>query len=71
MVVAHERPDLESSRQDLIREMSVNKGLLSKLEDTLLRELSSATGGWLSMALPTRITIPSSCCRHTTNPDSV
>lgn len=44
VVVAHERPDLESSRQDLIREMSSNKGLLSKLEDTLLRELSSATG---------------------------
>lgn len=44
VVVAHERPDLESSRQDLIREMGANKGLLSKLEDTLLRELSSATG---------------------------
>jgi hypothetical protein len=44
VVVAHERPDLENSRQELICEMSGNKTLLSKLEDTLLRELSNATG---------------------------
>lgn len=44
VAVAHERPDLEASRQDLLREMSENNAMLSRLEDTLLRQLSSATG---------------------------
>ena len=44
VVVAHERPDLEEARRGLVQEMSENKALLKKLEDTLLRELSNATG---------------------------
>lgn len=44
VVVAHERPDLEAGRHALILEMADNRGLLARLEDTLLRELSSATG---------------------------
>lgn len=47
VVVAHERPDLEEARRGLVAEMSENKALLKQLEDTLLRELSAATGGWL------------------------
>lgn len=45
VVVAHERPDLEASRLELVADTSANKALLAKLEDTLLRELSNATGG--------------------------
>ena len=41
----HERPDLEAARESLVKEMSENKALLKNLEDTLLRELSNATGG--------------------------
>lgn len=44
VVVAHERPDLEASRLELVADTSANKALLAKLEDTLLRELSNATG---------------------------
>lgn len=44
VTVAHERPDLEAQRQGLVKEMGENKTLLKKLEDTLLRELSNATG---------------------------
>lgn len=44
VVVAHERPDLEAARVELIAAMGADKALLSRLEDTLLRELSSATG---------------------------
>jgi dynein heavy chain len=47
VVVAHERPDLEEARRGLVQEMSENKALLKKLEDTLLRELSNATGDQL------------------------
>ena len=42
--VKHERPDLEEARETLVKEMSENKALLKNLEDTLLRELSNATG---------------------------
>ena len=44
MQVKHERPDLEEARETLVKEMSENKALLKNLEDTLLRELSNATG---------------------------
>ena len=44
VVVGHERPDLEASRLELVASMSSNRALLAGLEDTLLRELSSATG---------------------------
>eukprot|EP00899_Mesostigma_viride_P018540 jgi/Mesvir1/26688/Mv20468-RA.1 len=47
VVVRHERPDLEEARENLVREMSENKSLLKTLEDTLLRELSNATGNIL------------------------
>ena len=39
-----ERPDLELQRESLVQETSVNKSLLKDLEDTLLMELSSASG---------------------------
>ncbi|MCO5597847.1 hypothetical protein L7F22_051931 [Adiantum nelumboides] len=45
--VKHERPDLEEQREVLIRDSSENKSLLKTLEDTLLRELSNATGNIL------------------------
>ncbi|KAL2608324.1 hypothetical protein R1flu_026897 [Riccia fluitans] len=45
--VAHERPDLEEQRETLVRDTSDNKALLKQLEDTLLRELSNATGNIL------------------------
>ena len=44
VTVAHERPDLEEQRETLVTEMSENKTLLKQLEDTLLKELSSAQG---------------------------
>ena len=44
VTVKHERPDLEAARESLVKEMSENKALLKNLEDTLLRELSNATG---------------------------
>jgi len=44
VVVAHERPDLAAARTELVAAMSSDKGQLAVLEDTLLRELSSATG---------------------------
>eukprot|EP00803_Ostreobium_quekettii_P011338 evm.model.scf_1312.1 EVM.evm.TU.scf_1312.1 scf_1312:839-40608(+) len=47
VTVRHERADLEEQREALITEMSENKNLLKALEDTLLRELSSATGNIL------------------------
>jgi dynein heavy chain len=47
VTVAHERPDLEAQRSKLVKEMSENKAMLKTLEDTLLRELSSATGNIL------------------------
>ncbi|EFJ08822.1 hypothetical protein SELMODRAFT_131043 [Selaginella moellendorffii] len=45
--VRHERPDLEEQREELVRDTSENKALLKQLEDTLLRELSNATGNIL------------------------
>ncbi|KAJ7569126.1 hypothetical protein O6H91_01G062100 [Diphasiastrum complanatum] len=45
--VRHERPDLEEQREELVRGTSQNKALLKQLEDTLLHELSSATGNIL------------------------
>eukprot|EP00898_Chlorokybus_atmophyticus_P006649 jgi/Chlat1/6986/Chrsp56S00523 len=47
VTVRNERLDLEESRENLVREMSDNKTLLKQLEDTLLRELSNATGNIL------------------------
>lgn len=44
VTVKHERPDLEEQRERLIIEMSDNKATLKQLEDTLLYELSNATG---------------------------
>ncbi|GMH41526.1 hypothetical protein BSKO_09436 [Bryopsis sp. KO-2023] len=47
VTVRHERSDLEEQREALVKEMSENKSLLKNLEDTLLRELSNATGNIL------------------------
>ncbi|MEW5308429.1 MAG: hypothetical protein WDW38_000392 [Sanguina aurantia] len=47
VTVKHERSDLEEARESLVVQMSGNKALLEQLEDTLLRELSSATGNIL------------------------
>ena len=47
VVVRHERPDLEEMRESLVTELSQNKILLKKCEDTLLRELAYATGNLL------------------------
>ncbi|KAF5830619.1 hypothetical protein DUNSADRAFT_14266 [Dunaliella salina] len=47
VTVKHERSDLEEARESLVKEMSDNKALLKNLEDTLLRELSNATGNIL------------------------
>ncbi|KAF8069431.1 DHC1 [Scenedesmus sp. PABB004] len=47
VTVAHERPDLEEARAGLVADMSTNKALLKRLEDTLLRELSAASGNIL------------------------
>lgn len=44
VTVRHERYDLEEQREALVKEMSENKTLLKDLEDTLLQELSNATG---------------------------
>jgi dynein heavy chain, axonemal len=44
VTVKHERPDLEEQRERLVIEMSDNKTTLKQLEDTLLYELSNATG---------------------------
>ena len=50
VTVSHERPDLEEQRERLVKEMSDSKSLLKQLEDTLLRELSQATGEILDNA---------------------
>lgn len=47
VVVRHERSDLEEQRETLIKETSVNKSLLSTLEDSLLLELASSSGNML------------------------
>ena len=44
VTVRHERPDLEEQREQLVIEMSDNKAALQELEDTLLYELSNASG---------------------------
>ena len=44
VTVKQERPDLEDERERLVKEMVQNRDLLSKLEDTLLQELSEAQG---------------------------
>lgn len=44
VTVRHERPDLEEQREQLVIEMSDNNAQLAKLEDTLLHELSNASG---------------------------
>lgn len=47
VVVRTERPDLETQREALITERSINKQLLQQLEDSLLRELATSTGNML------------------------
>lgn len=47
VVVAHERPDLEEQFSKLVDEMSENKALLLRLEDSLLSELASSKGNIL------------------------
>lgn len=47
VVVKHERADLEEQRESLIQQMSNNKVLLSKLEESLLSNLSNASGNIL------------------------
>ena len=46
-VVRHERPDLAAARESLVKQMSADRSLLQQLEDTLLSELSNATGNIL------------------------
>ncbi|KAG5670791.1 hypothetical protein PVAND_001030 [Polypedilum vanderplanki] len=46
-VIKVERSDLEEQREMLIEETSINKILLSTLEDSLLRELGSSQGNML------------------------
>eukprot|EP00961_Rhodomonas_salina_P100055 1345801-Rhodomonas_salina.1 len=50
VVVGHERADLEAQRLELVEEVSKNKAEQKKLEDTLLKELSSSTGNILDNA---------------------
>lgn len=50
VTVRHERPDLEEQREQLVIEMSDNKSQLAKLEDTLLLELSNASGALLALS---------------------
>jgi dynein heavy chain len=47
VVVGHERPDLQSQREDLIQLMSKNNIMLAELENLLLKELTEATGNIL------------------------
>lgn len=47
VVVAHERPDLESQYAILVGQMSESALMIVQLEDTLLRELSSSQGNIL------------------------
>lgn len=47
VVVREERYDLEEQRELLIEETSINKSLLSTLEDSLLRELANSSGNML------------------------
>jgi dynein heavy chain len=47
VVVKSERLDLEEQREMLVEETSINKNLLSTLEDMLLRELTTSTGNML------------------------
>jgi dynein heavy chain, axonemal len=47
VVVREERADLEEQREMLIEETSINKNLLSTLEDSLLRELANSSGNML------------------------
>lgn len=46
-MVKHERADLEEQRESLIQQMSSNKVLLSNLEESLLSNLSNASGNIL------------------------
>ena len=47
VVVREERVELEEQREMLIEETSINKSLLSTLEDSLLRELANSSGNML------------------------
>jgi len=44
VTVKQERPDLETERENLVKETVTNRALLKTLEDTLLHELSIAQG---------------------------
>lgn len=57
VVVKHERADLEEQRESLIQQMSSNKVLLSNLEESLLSNLSSASGNILDNQVSTRFTL--------------
>jgi dynein heavy chain, axonemal len=57
VTVRHERPDLEEQREHLVIEMSNNKAALKRLEDTLLYELSNASGVLWSR-ICTQATVP-------------
>jgi dynein heavy chain len=47
VVINYERSDLEEQREKLIAETSEDSNLLKKLEDSLLRGLSTSTGNIL------------------------
>lgn len=53
VVVKHERADLEEQRESLIQQMSSNKVLLSNLEESLLSNLSNASGNILDNQVST------------------
>lgn len=48
IVVAKERPDLETLRQDLIKTKASNQEMLKNVEDDILRTLSDSTGDILA-----------------------
>ena len=58
-VVRHERPDLEEARESLVKQMSADRSLLQQLEDTLLSELSNATGNILDNTVSLLVVMPS------------
>lgn len=65
-MVAHERADLEEARSSLLSGMARDRQTLQKLEDTLLRELSHASGNILdnqvrSISLALRFSFDGKC----------
>lgn len=55
VVVAEERPDLESQRQALVVESAENKGKLKEIEDKILHVLSTSEGNILEDATAIQI----------------